>query len=122
MADEPPNGNGNGRHRIKFDPTINLGHILTACAFLVATVAAWRDLDSRANKNAEEIRRVEGTMEKSLGKAELDLSRRIIEGRQHVDQTQVRTADDIRDMKLMLRDGFREIDQKLDRKVDKPGR
>jgi hypothetical protein len=34
----------------------------------------------------------------------------------------VRTAEDIRDMKNMLRDGFRDLDQKLERKADKPGR
>ena len=30
-------GNGNGRARIRFDPTINLGHIMTA-GFTLATV------------------------------------------------------------------------------------
>ena len=50
------------------------------------------------------------------------LLRQITEQRAHIDQTAVRTAEDIREIKTLMRDGFRDLDQKLDRKADKPGR
>ena len=34
-------------HGMKFDPTINLGHILTFVALLVAGLGAWSTLDKR---------------------------------------------------------------------------
>jgi hypothetical protein len=50
---------------------------------------------------------------------ELDLGRRIVEVRQHVDATQGRTAEDI---KAIFRDGFKDLDTKFGRKADGPGR
>lgn len=35
------------RRRVNWDPTINLGHILTASAMLVAGFGAWNALDKR---------------------------------------------------------------------------
>lgn len=32
---------------IKFDPTVNLGHILTFVGFILAILAAWQNLDKR---------------------------------------------------------------------------
>lgn len=35
------------RHRVRFDATINLGHILTFVGFLIAGFGAWSTLDKR---------------------------------------------------------------------------
>ena len=119
-------GNGNGRRRgVHFDPTINLGHVLTAVAFLGSTMAAWYTLDARVASTAKEVERLahfaEGKADKeTLGKTELELSRRILEQKSYIDATQVRIADDVRDMKSMLREGFRDLDTRLDKKADKP--
>lgn len=49
-TDWPSSGN-EGTHptkrKVSFDPTINLGHILTALAMLLAGFAAWSALDKR---------------------------------------------------------------------------
>ena len=34
-------------HGVKFDPTVNLGHILTFVGFMVAIFTAWTTLDKR---------------------------------------------------------------------------
>lgn len=37
-----------GKHRkVRFDPTINLGHVLTACGYLAVMVAGYFDLRER---------------------------------------------------------------------------
>ncbi len=77
-------------------------------------------------QNATELERVRQSLalkvdKESMGKAEVELSRRIVEVHGKVDQPQVRLADDIRDMKSMMREGFRDLDTRLDRKADKPG-
>jgi hypothetical protein len=53
---------------------------------------------------------------------ETRLLREIATQRSYVNETQVRTAQDIQDIKQSIRDGFRDLDAKLDRKADKPGR
>lgn len=108
--------------RIAFDPTINLGHIITAVTFLVVSTAGYVTLDSRVGA-IEREQRAERTdrREADVG-AETRLLTRITETRAHMDQTQVRVADDIREIKTLMRDGFRDLDQKLERKSDKPGR
>lgn len=35
------------RNRVRFDPTINLGHILTFVGFVLTIAAAWNSLDKR---------------------------------------------------------------------------
>lgn len=35
------------RHGVKFEPTINLGHILTFLGFIIAGFGAWATLDKR---------------------------------------------------------------------------
>ena len=118
MADVASYANGVGR-RVRFDPTINLGHVLTAVAFLFSTVAAWYTLNAQVATIAREIERKAD--KDAFGRAEVELTRRIVEVRQHTDATVARTADDIRDMKLMMREGFRDLDARLERKADKPG-
>lgn len=114
------------RRGVRFDPTINLGHVLTALAFLFSTMAAWYTLNAQVAQAVRDVEKMGRILETKadkefLGKAEVELSRRILEQKGHIDATQVRTADDIRDMKAMLREGFRDLDSRFDRKADKPG-
>ena len=114
--------NGHGRRRIHFDPTINLGHVLTAGTFLISTVAAWVSLDARVVQQGKDIDRTQTQTGREVVRIETQLMNRINEERARIDQTQLRTADDIREIKTIVRDGFRDLDAKLDRKADKPGR
>lgn len=43
----PTDGTTAQRKRVSFDPTINLGHVLTAAAMLATGFAAWSALDKR---------------------------------------------------------------------------
>ena len=104
--------------RIHFDPTINLGHLISAGVFLVTAGIGWATMNARV----EALEREDARQEKSVVSAETRLTTRINEERARLDQTSVRIADDIREIKTLMRDGFRDLDQKLDRKMDKPGR
>ena len=78
---------------VKFDATINLGHILTFIGFIVAGFGAWTTLDKRV----------------------LVLE----EGKKN--QAQVDASQDSRfsDAVLLLRSQLEKMDQKLDRLVEK---
>lgn len=107
---------------IRFIPEINLGHVATASVFLFTAGAAYVSLDSRVN-TLERDARIEKIEHKEIVVGvETRLLARINEERARLDQTQVRVADDIREIKTIMRDGFRDLDQKLERKLDKPGR
>lgn len=108
--------------RLTFDPTINLGHVLTAATFLVVSTAGYVALDGRVG-NLERSHRDEQSARQSGDTGiEARFMREMTTQRAHMDQTQVRVADDIREIKTLMRDGFRDLDQKLDKKSDKPGR
>jgi hypothetical protein len=107
---------------IHFDLTINLGHVLTACAFLVTTAVAWAQTNARLERLERDVPDMKTDARAADTRIELDLGRRIVEVRQHVDATQGRTAEDIKDIKAIIRDGFKDLDAKLDRKADRPGR
>lgn len=111
-----------GSHRIRFIPEINLGHIATAAVFLFTAGAAYVSLDSRVNTLEREQRAEKTEHKEAVVNVETRMLSRINDERARLDQTQVRTADDIREIKSIIRDGFHDLDQKLDRKVDKPGR
>lgn len=113
---------GPSRRGIVFDPTINLGHVLTALAFLASTVAGWVTLNNRVEQQAREIARVEEKSDKATVRVETVLMDKINSNRAQADQLQIRTAEDIREVKQLIRDGFRDLDVKLERKADKPGR
>jgi|LNAP01.1.fsa_nt_gb hypothetical protein len=112
----------NEGRRVHFDPTINLGHVLTAATFLIAAAGAYATLDSRVSTLERDQRAQKLEQKETLSSTETRLLTKITEQRAHMDQTQVRVADDIREIKTLMRDGFRDLDQKLDRKADKPGR
>ena len=123
MADA---SNGTGidhvRRGVRFDPTINLGHIVTAGVFLATTVAAWVTLDARVSGLERGYQEEKATRREGDSNIETRFMREVTTQRAHMDQTQVRVADDIREIKTLMRDGFRDLDQKLDKKADRPGR
>lgn len=109
--------------RVRFDWTINLGHVLTATMFLVSTMAAWFSLNSRVDMAAQAIVRLERVIDTKVdkdvqAKGELELSRRIVESQSNQNTALIRIDEGFKELKSALRD----IDQKLDRKMDKPGR
>ena len=112
------NGNGITRNRVKFDPTVNLGHIMSAGVFLATTIAAWVSLDARIAQSAKDILRVESTASRDTTRSETLLL--INEVQAEMNRTQVRTSDDVREIKQTIRDGFRDLDAKLGSKADKP--
>lgn len=47
------------RHRVRFDPTINLGHMLTLISMLAAGAVAFSNLQSRLAVHDEQLRGLE---------------------------------------------------------------
>ena len=103
-----------------FDPTINLGHVLTALTFLVVATTGYVALDGRvvvlerAHRD-EQAQRVAGD-----SGVESRLVFRITEHRNAMDSAQLRVYEDIREIKSIVREGFRDLDQKLEKKAEKP--
>ena len=95
--------------KVTFDPTINLGHILTAISFLVVGTAGYVALDGRVTN-----------LERADVVIESRLLREIAAQRVHMDQIQMRTSEDIREIKSIVREGFRDLDNKLEKKAEKP--
>jgi hypothetical protein len=106
----------------RFDPTINLGHVLTATVFLMSAGAAWMNMNARMERAESAIATLKQEAKDSFVTVENRFMREVTTQRAHMDQTQVRVADDIREIKTLMRDGFRDLDSKLDKKVDKTGR
>lgn len=110
----------NGRQgRVFFDPTINLGHVLTALTFLITATAGYVALDYRVGALERSQQEEKTSRRDSDVGIETRVMTRINDERTRHDQTQVRVADDIREIKTIMRDGFRDLDQKLERKADK---
>jgi hypothetical protein len=107
---------------LRFDATINLGHILTAVASLITIVAGWMTLSSAQQQQRRDIDRNEQSILATMPRVEVArieavLTDKIASVRGSLDQTNIRTAGDIREIKdILVR-----IDEKLDRKADKPG-
>lgn len=105
--------------RVRLDGSINLGHIISITMTLAAVVAGWVTLDARVATLERDQRAQKIDAREAVVSVETRLLTKITEQRASMDQTQVRTADDIREIKTLMRDGFRDLDQKLDRKSDK---
>lgn len=109
---------------LNFDPTINLGHILTAAVFLASTMAAWFSLNARVDVLASNDLRFERALDQkadkeSMGRGEVELSRRIVETQQNANASTVRIDAGFAEIKTILRD----IQLELKTKADKvPGR
>lgn len=105
MTDPAALAEANGRRRVRFDPTVNLGHVLTAGVFLASAAAAYASVQASLVRQSEETQRVERQLIERIDRAE---------GRWAGDQARDREA--FLEIKMLLRD----IDRKLDLKQDKP--
>jgi hypothetical protein len=108
--------------RLIFDPTINLGHILTAATFLVVGTAGYVALDGRVGALERSHREEQSLRYTADQQVETRLMREVTLQRTHMDQIQVRTSEDIREIKTIVREGFRDLDTKLQTKADRPGK
>ena len=79
--------------RIRFDGTINLGHILTFLGFLVSGLIAWSTMGKRV-VILEEARAYQSVIDK-------------------------RQEDDRASIKVQVREDFKDISNKLDRVLDR---
>jgi tRNA A-37 threonylcarbamoyl transferase component Bud32 len=99
MADLP-----NGR-RFHFDPTVNLGHLISATVFLVTAAAAWVNISMRVDQQARDVARIETQLLAKIKEQEA------VSGK-----FELNYREDMRDVKALLN----RIEDKLDRKADKP--
>ena len=111
-----------GFGRVKFDPTINLGHIATGAVFIASTVAAWISLSvstsSRLDQHEKDIIRIERDNRDGAKRIEAVFTERLADEKSLIQSVSLSTAANIAEIKsAILR-----IDEKLDRKQDKPGR
>ena len=95
------------KRKVRFDPTITLGHLLSAAVFLVTGASAWVNLSMRVDQQVKDVARVETQLLEKI----------------HANEEAARRGDlnyreDMRDVKQLLA----RIEDKLDRKADKPSR
>lgn len=112
--------------RPRFDPTVTLGHVMMTLGLILSAGAAWMNMDARVSRTESaiaDLRQRDGEQAKDAKEAVVTVENRFMREvttqRAHMDQTQVRVADDIREIKTLMRDGFRDLDQKLEKKQDR---
>ena len=103
-----------------YDPTINLGHVLTALTFLVVGTAGYVALDGRVGSLERGYREEQSLRASADHIIENRLILRIAEHRAAAEASQQRFAEDIREIKSIVREGFRDLDTKLEKKAEKP--
>jgi len=95
MSNETEPGHlDHARRKVRFDPTINLGHVLTAVGFLTAGFAAYSDVDKRITSQDVRINAQEKELEAERG----------------------RTATAVREMKEDVREMRKGIEKLLERR------
>lgn len=98
LDDTPP------QRRVRFDPTINLGHMVSASVFLITASMGFAVLQAKVERQADDIARVERQAIERIER---------VERQWNIDQQRDREA--FTEIKVLLR----EIDRKLDLKQDK---
>jgi hypothetical protein len=86
MADNTPSefghlGASSARRKVSFDPTINLGHVLTFLGFIVAGFSAYSTLDKRVTVVEQAAAAQESRVKETLGdiKTEVRETRRTLD-------------------------------------------
>lgn len=105
-----------------FVPEIKLDSMITLVVTLVGIGIVYGTLKSGIDQNARDIDKAAQALaqkadKEAVGKGEIELSRRIVEGQSNQNAALVRIDEGFREIKGMIRD----VDLKLDRKADKPG-
>jgi hypothetical protein len=113
----------NGRRGIVFVNEIKLDSMITLAVMLASVGAGFAMLRSGIDQNSRDIEKAGKVLEQkadkeTVGKGEMELSRRIVEGQQNSNAALVRIDEGFREIKGMIRD----LDVKLDHKADKPVR
>lgn len=80
------------RGRVRFDPTINLGHIITFFGFLVAIFTAWSTLDKRVVV-LEESRKLQETIDMAQDARTSQSAQQIAEALQRLERQTERLTD-----------------------------
>ena len=93
------------RRKVRFDPTINLGHLVSAGVFLISSGIAYATVMTRLDVADREIVRVERQARDAVERAE-----------RRFDVDQQRDREAFNEIKSLLR----EINTKIDLKMDKP--
>lgn len=96
-----------GRRKLNFDPTITLGHLVSAAVFLVTGASAYVTLSMRVDQQGKDVSRIE-----------TQLLEKIRNNESVTERAGLNYREDMRDVKTLLT----RIEDKLDRKADKPGR
>lgn len=91
---------------------------MSASVFLLAAASAYYSLQGRV----ENVERAQKDQREMILTGEQRLLSRMSEDRARFDSDRASTTYEIRNLTQIVRDGFKELDSKLDRKADKPGR
>lgn len=102
LIDEPIH---HRRRGIVYDPTVTLGHIGSATVFLLTAVSMFVILNVRVDQQDKDQHRIETQLTEKIRSTENIQSR-----------FEMNYREDLRDLKTMLKS----IDDKLDKKMDKP--
>ena len=82
----------NKERRIRFDPTVNLGHIITFVGFLIAIFTAWTTLDKRVVV-LEEGRKAQESIDRQQDQRALEARSEIRESLQEIKRSMDRLYD-----------------------------
>ena len=82
----------NKERRIRFDPTVNLGHIITFVGFLIAIFTAWTTLDKRVVV-LEEGRKAQESIDRQQDQREREARSEIRESLQEIKRGMDRLYD-----------------------------
>lgn len=82
----------NKERRIRFDPTVNLGHIITFVGFLIAIFTAWTTLDKRVVV-LEEGRKAQESIDRQQDQRALEARSEIRESLQEIKRGMDRLYD-----------------------------
>ena len=95
------------KRKLNFDPTVTLGHLVSAGVFLITGATAFVNLSMRVDQQAKDVTRIEQ-----------QLLTKIKDNETSAERFGLNYREDMRDVKTLLS----RIEDKLDRKADKTGR
>ncbi|MBS0219128.1 MAG: hypothetical protein JSR91_00150 [Proteobacteria bacterium] len=102
---------------VRFDPSIRLDNALTIVALIFGGVSAWISLSSRVEVQATKIAQVEANYREGDKRIETMLLDKINDQRALIQNVNLNTAASINEIKAAIL----RVEEKLDRKADKPG-
>ena len=105
------------RRRIHFDPVIRLDNAISIFVLLLAGLGAWFSLAGQVDQHGKDISRVETSYKDADRRIEATIAEKVADERSFALQLQQQNNSNIVDIKATLS----RIEDKLDRKADKPG-